>query len=765
MASLPSFAGSGTLKLEPDSRRHSTPSLSSEKNPRISYPRTHSLTQSDGKIESVRSLDFQEALSIIKDGSRIETSFYVPLLQECIDRNSLPGAQNYHSHIIKTGAHQDIFVMTFLVNVYAKCGAMENAQKVFDGLPRKNVVAWTTLMTGYVHNDQPDVAISIFQEMLEFGSYPTNYTLGIALNACSALNSLELGKQIHAYTIKYRIEHDTSVGNSLCSLYSKCASLGSAIKAFLKIEEKNVISWTTVISACGDNGRAAKGLRFFTEMLADNVEPNEFTLTSVLSMCSTVLSLRIGAQVHCLSIKLGCETNLRIKNSIMYLYLKCGWFSEAQQLFNGMEDMSLVTMNSMIAGYGEMMELAKDDLSAYHNGTEALNIFSKLNNFGFKPDLYTFSSILTLCSKMVALEQGEQIHAQTLKTGYLSDVIVGTALVNMYNKCGSIEKASKAFLEMSTRTLILWTSMITAFAQNGQTQQALQLFEDMRLIGVRPNQITFVGVLSACGHAGMMDEALGYFQMMQKDYKTRPVTDHYACLIDMFVRLGRLDEAFDLIKKMDFPPNEFIWSLLLAGCKRHGNTELGFYAAEKLLELNPKDAETYILPLNMYKSAERWEDVSKVREMMREKRLEKLMDWSWVSTKDKVYSFKPDEKEAYGTEMYELLDELLEKAKGLLGYEALESFDLLLDEDDEEKTFSSTVQHSEKLAAAFGLLNIPDAAPIRIIKNISMCRSCHNFMKAISSLSAREIIIRDSKRLHKFVNGQCSCGDYGGLLW
>ncbi|XWS25419.1 hypothetical protein CRYUN_Cryun27aG0066700 [Craigia yunnanensis] len=728
MASLPSFSGSGTLKLEPDSRQHSTTSLFTDKSPSISYPRSHTFTQSEGKSESVRSLDFLEALSMIKDSSRIKTSCYVPLLHECIDRNSFSGAQNFHSHIIKTGTHQDLFVMTFLVNVYAKCGTMENARKIFISLPRKNVVAWTTLITGYVHNDQPDVAISVLQEMLEFGSYPENYTLGIALNACSALNFLELGKQIHAYIIKYQIEHDTSVGNSLCSLYSKCASLDSAIKAFRKIREKDVISWTTVISACGDNSRAAKGLRFFTEMLADNVVPNEFTLTSVLSMCCTVVSLSVGAQVHCLSIKLGYESNIRIRNSIMYLYLKCGWFSEAQQLFNGMEDMSLVTMNSMIAGYGEM-ELSKDDLSAYHNGTEALNIFSKLNNSGFKPDLYTFSSILTVCSKMVALEQGEQIHAQTLKTGHLSDVIVGTALVNMYNKCGSIEKASKAFLEMSARTLISWTSMITGLAQNGQTQQALQLFEDMRLIGVRPNQITLVGVLSACGHAGMVDEALRYFEMMQKDFKTRPVMDHYACLIDMFVRLGRLDEAFDLIKKMNFPPNEFIWSLFLAGCKRHGNTELGFYAAEKLLEPKPKDAETYVLLLNFYKSAERWEDVSKV----------------------------------YGAEMYELLDELLDKAKSLLGKESLESFDFL-DEDDEEKTFSSTVQHSEKLAAAFGLLNIPDAAPIRIIKNISMCRGCHNFMKAISSLIARKIIIRDSKRLHKFVNGQCSCGDYIGLL-
>ncbi|CAL5332630.1 unnamed protein product [Camellia sinensis] len=185
----------------------------------------------------------------------------------------------------------------------------------------------------------------------------------------------------------------------------------------------------------------------------------------------------------------------------------------------------------------------------------------------------------------------------------------------MYNKCGSIERASKAFAEMSTRTLISWTSMITGFAQHCCSQQALQLFEDMRLVGVRPNKITFVGVLSACSHTGMVDEALAYFEMMKNEYKIKPVMDHFACLIDMFVRLGHLDEAFEIIKKMDFEPNEFIWSTMVAGCGSHANLELGFYAAEQLLKLNPKNSETYVLLLNMYVSAGRWQDVSRVRKL------------------------------------------------------------------------------------------------------------------------------------------------------
>ncbi|XP_059461610.1 pentatricopeptide repeat-containing protein At4g21065-like isoform X2 [Corylus avellana] len=762
MASLPSVAVTRTLKLDPEFRKHPTGSPAAEKSQSISYQKNQTLPHLDGSSE-LRSLDFREALSMIKEGpEKVQSSCYVPLLQECMERNSVLDAQIVHGHIMKTGTQRDLFTMTFLINVYAKCGAMENALKVFDNMTRRNVVSWTTLMTGYVHNLQPALAIQVFQEMLETGAYPTNYTLGTALNACSLLQSVKLGRQFHAYIIKYQIDFDTSVGNALCSLYSKLGNLESAIKSFEGIREKNVISWTAAISTSGDNGEAARGLRFFSEMLANDIKPNEFTLTSVLSLCCTTLSLGVGSQIHSMSIKLGYESYIPITNSIMYLYLKCGWVSEAHKLFDGMETVSLVTWNAMIAGHAQMMELVGDDLSACKSGYEALSIFVKLNRSGMKPDLFTFSSILTVCSRLVALEQGEQIHAQTIKTGFLVDVVVGTALINMYNKCGSIEKASKAFVEMDTRTMISWTSMITGFSQHGWSQQALQLFEDMRLAGVRPNQITFVGVLSACSQAGMVNEALSYFELMQKEYKIKPVMDHFACLIDMFVRLGRLNEAFDFIKKMDLEPNEFIWSLLIAGCRSHGNSELAFYAADQLLKLKPKHTETYVLLLNMYLSAGRWQDVSRLRKVMRDEKLGKLQDWSWISIKDKVYSFKPNDKSNFhSADIYESLENLLDRAKSL-GYESLETLEIT--DEDEEKTPSSTAYHSEKLAIAFGLLNTPNAAPIRVIKSVFMCRDCHHFVKLVSLLTAREIIIRDSKRLHKFVNGRCSCGDYGGLI-
>ncbi|XP_038885496.1 putative pentatricopeptide repeat-containing protein At5g52630 [Benincasa hispida] len=761
MASFPSVTLTASLKLEPDSRkRHYTSFPLNDKS--LPYQKNHSLIQLNVDAES-KFVDLREALSLLKDGTRIETSYYIPLLQECIDGNLAAEAEIIHGHVVKTGTHEDLFVMTFLVNVYAKCGVMEIARKVFDNLPRRNVIAWTTLVTGYVQNSQPLVAFQVFIEMLEAGAYPTNYTLGIVLNACCSLHSIEFGKQVHAYIIKYHIDFDTSIGNSLSNFYSKSGSLEFAIRAFKKIKKKNVISWTSVVSSCCDNGQAARSLSFFFEMLSDDVEPNEYTLTSVLSACCVMLTLGLGAQIHSLSIKLGYGSSIPIKNSVMYLYLKCGWLIEAQKLFESMETLNLITWNAMIAGHAKMMDLAADDLAAHKSGFTALTMFQKLYRSGMKPDLFTFSSVLSVCSNLVALEQGEQIHAQIIKSGVLADVVVGTALVSMYNKCGSTDRASKAFLEMPSRTLISWTSMITGFARHSLSQQALQLFEDMRLAGIRPNQVTFVGVLSACSHAGLVDEALYYFEVMQKQYNIKPVMDHFACLIDMYLRLGRVEEAFDVVKKMNFEPNEIIWSMLIAGCRSHGNSELGFYAAEQLLKLKPKDTKTYVSLLNMYLSAGRWKDVSKVRKLMKEEKVGKLKDWSWISIKEKVYSFKPNDKShCQSAEMYNLLETILNEVK-TLGYEPVEHMEVIEEEEDEEKVFSSTIHHSEKLAVTFGLLNLPTATTIRVVKSITMCRDCHNFIRFISLLKGREIIIRDSKQLHKFLNGYCSCGGFGDL--
>lgn len=687
---------------------------------------------------------------------------YAPLLQQCGETKSLSAAEALHGHILKTGTYADLLVSISLVSTYMKCGASVHAHKLFDVIPQKNVVTWTTLISGYARNNQHDEAVRVFIQLLESGFYPTSFTLGPVFNACSSLYCMELGKQLHGYIIKCHLESDTSMGNSLCSLYSKCGSLEYALKAFQRVPSKNVISWTTIISSCGDNGDAELGLRIFYEMLLKDALPNEFTLTSALSLCTVTQSFGLGKQVHAFCIKFGFDSNIPLKNSIMYFYLKSGETEEAMRLFDGMETVSLITWNAMISGYAQLINNAKDGSSAQKSGMKALNIFQMLHESGMKPDLFTFSSVLSVCSDLVTLEQGQQVHAQVIKTGFLSDVVVNSALVTMYNKCGCIEKAAKAFVEMSARTLISWTSMITAYSQHGRSVEALQLFEDMKMSGVRPNKITFVGVLSACSHAGLVKEAEHYFNMMRKEYKIEPVIDHYACMVDMFVRLGQMKEAFMFVERTGFEPNEIIWSILIAGCRTHGNMELCYYAAERLLEQKPKEIETYVLLLNMYLSAGRWQDVSKVRKMMKEEKIGNIRDRSWINNRDKVYYFRADDRSySWSSELHRFLENLIDKARGL-GY--IPYTDVNVSNGEEEKISSSTVHHSEKLAVAFGLLNLPKEAPVRVVKNISMCRDCHSAVKYFSVITKREIVVRDSKRLHRFSNGSCCCGDFGHWL-
>jgi pentatricopeptide repeat protein len=730
-----------------------------------SYSRISHSVENGGWEPPLQPLDVDEAMCMLREGKTVQSAMYVPLLHRCAETGSLGAARAVHGHMAKTGTSADMFVATSLVNVYMRCGACGDARRLFDGMPERNVVTWTALITGYTLNSQPALAVEVFIEMLEAGRYPSHFTLGGMLNACSVSYNVELGKQVHGYTIKYGAESVTSMGNSICRLYAKAGKLEFALRAFRRVPDKNLITWTTMISACAeDENYVDLGLNLFLDMLIDGLTPNEFTLTSVMSLCGTRLDLNLGRQVQAFCFKIGCESNIPVMNSTMYLYLRKGETGDALRLFEEMDDVSIITWNAMISGYAQIMETAKDDLHARSRGFQALKIFRDLNRSEMKPDLFTLSSILSVCSAMMALEQGEQIHAHMIKIGFLSDVVVNSALVNMYNKCGSIEDATKAFVEMSTRTLVTWTSMISGYSQHGRPQQAIQLFEDMRFAGVRPNEITFVSVLSACSYAGLVEEAECYFDMMIHEYKIEPVLDHYGCMIDMFVRLGRLEDGFSFIKRTGFEPNEAIWSSLVAGCRSHGNMELAFYAADRLLELKPKGVETYVLLLNMYISKERWQDVARVRKLMKQEDLGILRDRSWITIRDKVYFFRANDRtHDQSDELYQLLENLLEKAKAI-GYEPYQNAELYDSEDDEKPASGSLKHHSERLAVALGLLQTPPGATIRVTKNITMCRDCHSSIKLFSLLANREIIVRDSKRLHKFRDGGCSCGDFSALL-
>lgn len=735
-------------------------------------------------------MDFNDAMFVLKQGNpgsiNYNSTLYVPLLQECVGKRSLRSTRIVHSHVIKTGIYGDIYVCTFLVGVYAKCGSVDSAQMVFDQLRRRNTSAWTALITGYAQNNQYQKSIRMFIEMLESGRYPTNHTLGALLSICNSLHDLRLGNQIHGYAVKYMVASDVSVGNSLSCLYSNCRLLDAAVKTFNDIIGKNVISWTTIISACCQNGYAKLGLKLFREMLLeDELRPNEFTLISAVSMCCDSQNLNLGFQIHSMCIKYGCHSSTLVANSIMYLYLKSGLVDEGRKCIQNVENTTLVTWNAMISGYAKMMDLTIEDgvIYAHSRGIEALQIFQKLHRSDtkiLKPDEFTYATILRVCSGLVAFDQGEQVHAQIVKNGCMPDIVVGSALVNMYSKCGSIENASKAFLEMPTRTLISWSCMIASYSQHGRSKEAILLFEDMRLAGVTPNPISFISVLSACSHSGMVDEAKYYFRMMTDMYGIKPLIDHCACMVDMFVRLKRLDEAIEFIHSMEgdhrVKPNEVIWSILIAGSRSLGKMDIAFYGADQLLKLGKLSAssESYALLLTMYVTAERWQDVSKLRKLIKKDKIPSskttkiwTKDLSWINIKENVHSFTADDRShPQFKEIYRLMESLIDRAKdmgyvgGLKPLEWKEEVVVAEEDEEEEDIKFQTLHHSEKLAVSFGLLNTAEGVPIRIVKNVSMCRDCHELLKFFSVLTQREIIIRNNKGIHRIKDGMCCCGGF-----
>lgn len=381
-----------------------------------------------------------------------------------------------------------------------------------------------------------------------------------------------------------------------------------------------------------------------------------------------------------------------------------------------------------------------------------------MQDLELNPDPFICSSLLNASASLSAYEQGKQIHVHTLKFGLLSDVFTANSLVNMYARCGSIDDASRAFSEVSEKGIVSFSAMIGGLAQHGHGEKALSLFDEMLKDGIAPNNVTLVSVLCACNHAGLVTQAKRFFNSMERVFGIKPTQEHYACMIDILGRAGKLDEAMDLVNKMPFEANAAIWGAVLGAAKTHKNVDLGQRAAQKLMLIEPEKSGTHVLLANIYASAGLWENVADIRRWMKDSKVKKEPGMSWVEVKDKVYTFIVGDRSHFmSKEIYEKLDELMDLV-GKEGYVPVLEIDLHNVKRSEKEVLLS--YHSEKLAVAFGLISTPPRAPIRVKKNLRVCVDCHTFFKFACKVVGREIIVRDINRFHHFKDGSCSCGDY-----
>lgn len=475
------------------------------------------------------------------------------------------------------------------------------------------------------------------------------------------------------------------------------------------------------------------------------VEPQ--TYASLLQECINTNSFEKGKTVHTHMINASFRPDLYLKTKLLIMYAKQGSLVYARRLFDEMSERNVVSWNAMVAGY-----------ALYGHGSEALELHNKMRRSGMKPDKFTFPSILRACASIVSLEQGKQVHACIIKTESEPNIVLESALVDMYVKCGTIEDARRVFDKMPERNVVSWTAIIAGYGRYGDSKEVFMLFEQMQQLGLKPNYVTLLAILNACSHAGLVDEAWHYFESIDRDYHIKPRVEHYSCMVDLLGRAGRLDEAHEFINKMPLKPHAAIWGTLLGACRMHGNIELGKIAAEHLFNLDSQNAGKYVVLSNIYAAAGRWEDVAKVRKLMKDRGVKKEPGCSWIEYRKKIHLFVVgDRSHPQSEEIYATVETLIRKIKEA-GY--VPEINFMLHEVEDELKEKYLSYHSEKLAVAFGIINISPGTPIRIVKNLRVCGDCHTAIKFISNTAEREIILRDSNRFHHFKDGVCSCGDY-----
>eukprot|EP01018_Ginkgo_biloba_P019039 Gb_39514 [translate_table: standard] len=676
-----------------------------------------------------------------------DTIAIASVLPACGHSSALQQGKSIHGYIIRSEFESDVVLGTALIDMYTKCGCIEIARELFDKMRKRNVISWSAMISGYVQNGCINEALILFYQMLLRDIKPNSATIVNVLPACAHLSALQQRKWIHGYIIRSGFESEVVVANSLLSMYAKGGSIEIARNVFDRMCKRDVISWNAMIAACAQNGDANEAFTLFNEMRSQDIKPDSVTMLTVLQVCAHLSALQQGQQIHGYIVRNGFESDSVVGISLVNMYAKCGSIHIAHKLFDKLSKKDVVSWSAIIAGYVQ-------------NGhaSEALTLFHEMQLQNIKPDAVAIASVLPACAHLSALQQGKWIHRCIIRGGFESDVVVGNALIDMYAKCGTIDLACRVFDKMYERDVVSWSTIIAAYGMHGHGEDALALFSQMQQEGMTPNHITFISVLSACSHAGLVDEGWQCFDSMIQNYCITPSQEHYACMVDLLGRSGHLEEARNFIQKMPLEPDASVWGALLGACRIHCNIEIGEHVAERLIELEPGNAGHYVLLSNIYAKAGRWEDVAKVRTMLKDKGLKKTPGCSLIEVNNRVHTFLVgDRLHPQSKKIYAMLAALAGKMKEA-GYSPDMNF--VLHDVDEEVKEQMLHSHSEKLAIAFGLLNTSPGIPIRIVKNLRVCGDCHSATKFMSKIVRREIIVRDANRFHHFKDGLCSCGDY-----
>lgn len=570
------------------------------------------------------------------------------------------------------------------------------------------------------------------------------------LHACISAKSLRHGLRLY-HQLSDNLLKNPILKSKFITLFSVCGQLDEARKIFeqgLGIGDLPESVWVAMTIGYLRNDHFKEALFLYCQMLSQGVDPGNFAFSSALKACSKLAEIRVGKAIHAQIIKAESEPDQVVYNALLSLYTQSGCFEDELKVFEGMPDRNIVSWNSMIAGL-----IKKEKVF------EAFKTFRRMQKEGIGFSWISFTTLLPLCAQVTSVYSGKEIHAQILKSNKIPDVLVLNAVMDMYAKCGEITYCRRVFNGIDNKDLTSWNTMLNGCAVNGKIKEAFKLFDEMIGFGIRPDSVTFVTLLSGCSHTGLLLQGKALFQRMNVEFGIEPNLEHYACLVDLVGRAGRIEEALQIVEKMPMKPSASIWGSLLNACRLHGYVPVAGVIAKKLFVMEPENSGNYVMLSNVYANASMWKEVNMMRELMEKKGMKKEVGCSWIQVKDKVHTFVAGGGlEFRNSDKYKKVQGTLMEALTKSGYEP--DIGVVLHNVDEEVKADWVCGHSEKLATVFGLIHCGSRMPIRITKNLRICADCHTWMKFVSDITKRKIILRDTNRFHHFDDGSCSCKDY-----
>ncbi|XP_043722202.1 putative pentatricopeptide repeat-containing protein At3g01580 [Telopea speciosissima] len=524
----------------------------------------------------------------------------------------------------------DMFVGSALIEFYVKHGGMDDALRVFDNFPRPDVVLWTSMVTGYQQSGNAEMAVSFFSRMVVMeGVNPDPVTLVSVVSAGAQLLNVEVGRCVHGFMIRMGFNAHLCLVNSILNLYAKTGSVNNARNLFMKMPQKDVISWSTMIAFYAQNAEATDSLDLFNEMIEKEVEPNSVTVVGALQACASACDLKEGRKIHEIAIQKGFELEVSVSTALVDMYMNCSCLEEAVDLFKRMPKKDVVSWAALIGGF------AQNGLANKSIGIFCTMLYSKI-----RPDAVIMVKILTVSSELGNLHQALCLHGFLVSSGFDDRVFVGAALIKLYSKCGSIADAIKVFERMSERDVTVWSSMIAGYGIHGLGREALEIFDQLiETTLLRPNRVTFLSVLFACSHSGLVGEGIKIFEKMVHEYGINPSLEHYSVVVDLLGRTGELEKALQLIDQMPEPAGPHVWGALLGACRLHHNVKIGEIAAKSLLRLDPDHAGYYVLLCNIYAEDGKWHNAAAIRTLIKEKGLKKMPGYSSIDIGKELHPF------------------------------------------------------------------------------------------------------------------------------